>query len=78
MAANLPKLMYGYTTALSMSVLRNFDRSSGQYTNQKKVGHDESALTGSRTLESLYINPILDILERQNPESPFITSPTKK
>ncbi|KAJ5199254.1 hypothetical protein N7491_000190 [Penicillium cf. griseofulvum] len=41
------------------------------------VGHDESALTGSRTLESLYINPILDILDRQNPESPFITSPTK-
>ncbi|KAJ5317699.1 hypothetical protein N7508_002207 [Penicillium antarcticum] len=30
-----------------------------------------------RTLESLYINPILDVLERQNPESPFLTSATK-
>ncbi|KAF3027474.1 hypothetical protein E8E15_009795 [Penicillium rubens] len=41
------------------------------------VGHDESALTESRTLESLYINPILDVLERQNPDSAFISSPTK-
>ncbi|KAJ5145836.1 uncharacterized protein N7515_000400 [Penicillium bovifimosum] len=41
------------------------------------VGHDQSALTKSRTLESLYINPILDVLARQNPESPFVTSPTK-
>ncbi|CAI7577603.1 unnamed protein product [Penicillium crustosum] len=41
------------------------------------VGHDESALTESRTLESLYINPILDVLERQNPKSPFVSSPTK-
>ncbi|CAG8388631.1 unnamed protein product [Penicillium salamii] len=41
------------------------------------VGHDQSALTASRTLESLYINPILDVLERQNPESPFLSKPTK-
>ncbi|KAJ5177153.1 uncharacterized protein N7482_003030 [Penicillium canariense] len=41
------------------------------------VGHDQSALTPERTLQSLYINPILDILERQNPTSAFITSPTK-
>ncbi|KAJ5907089.1 uncharacterized protein N7473_004005 [Penicillium subrubescens] len=41
------------------------------------VGHDQSALTHERTLESLYINPILDILERQNPKSPFVTSPTR-
>ncbi|CAG7925534.1 unnamed protein product [Penicillium olsonii] len=41
------------------------------------VGHDQSALTASRTLESLYINPILDVLERQNPENPFVSKPTK-
>ncbi|PTU17775.1 hypothetical protein P175DRAFT_0504528 [Aspergillus ochraceoroseus IBT 24754] len=40
------------------------------------VGHDESSLTEERTLESLYINPILDVLERQNPKSRFLTSPT--
>ncbi|KAJ6110724.1 hypothetical protein N7486_002959 [Penicillium sp. IBT 16267x] len=41
------------------------------------VGHDQSALTAARTLESLYINPILDILNRQNPHSPFVTGPTR-
>jgi len=41
------------------------------------VGHDESSLTEERTFESLYINPILDILRRQNPASQFVSSPTK-
>ncbi|KAE8152505.1 hypothetical protein BDV25DRAFT_150985 [Aspergillus avenaceus] len=41
------------------------------------VGHDESSLTEERTLESLYINPMLDVLKRQNPQTPFVTSPTK-
>ncbi|KAJ5597004.1 hypothetical protein N7450_003462 [Penicillium hetheringtonii] len=41
------------------------------------VGHDESSLTYERTLENLYINPILDVLDRQNPDSPFLTAPTK-
>ncbi|PYH48849.1 uncharacterized protein BP01DRAFT_353150 [Aspergillus saccharolyticus JOP 1030-1] len=41
------------------------------------VGHDESSLTEKRTLESLYINPILDVLQRQNPTTRFVTSPTK-
>ena len=41
------------------------------------VGHERSALTESRTFESLYINPILDTLQRQNPtNSSFVTSPT--
>ncbi len=31
------------------------------------VGHERSALTTGRTFESLYINPILDTLHRQNP-----------
>ncbi|KAL9127706.1 MAG: hypothetical protein Q9217_003457 [Psora testacea] len=37
------------------------------------VGHERSALTRHRTFESLYINPILDILKRQNPDSTFLT-----
>lgn len=36
-----------------------------------QVGHDQLALTEERTLESLYLNPILDTLNRQNPESTF-------
>ncbi|KAF2125357.1 hypothetical protein P153DRAFT_370029 [Dothidotthia symphoricarpi CBS 119687] len=36
------------------------------------VGHEPSALTKHRTLESLYIEPILDTLQRMNPETPFV------
>jgi hypothetical protein len=31
------------------------------------VGHEQGALTTARTFEPLYINPILDVLKRQNP-----------
>lgn len=41
------------------------------------MGHDESSLTESRTLESLYINPMLEVLQSMNPTTPFVTSPTK-
>lgn len=33
------------------------------------VGHETSALTRNRTFESLYVRPILNVLERQNPRS---------
>ena len=42
------------------------------------VGHEESALTTARTFQSLYINPILDTLQRQNPSNPqFVSGPTQ-
>lgn len=41
------------------------------------VGHEQSALTPARTFQSLYINPIMDTLKRENPSSPFVTTPTK-
>lgn len=37
-----------------------------------QVGHEPSALTEKRTLESLYIQPILDTLHRLNPKTPFV------
>ncbi|KAJ4293667.1 hypothetical protein N0V90_008951 [Kalmusia sp. IMI 367209] len=40
------------------------------------VGHERQALTKERTLESLYINPILDTLHRQNPVTDFSSEPT--
>ncbi|KAH8676770.1 hypothetical protein BGZ60DRAFT_526197 [Tricladium varicosporioides] len=41
------------------------------------VGHEQSALTTTRTFESLYINPIMDVLKRQNPtNSKFLSSTT--
>ncbi|RMD43676.1 hypothetical protein DV735_g1486, partial [Chaetothyriales sp. CBS 134920] len=42
------------------------------------VGHEQSALTAERTFSSLYIAPILDTLERQNPTTPFISGSSTK
>ncbi|KAK2071411.1 hypothetical protein P8C59_005839 [Phyllachora maydis] len=42
------------------------------------VGHDESALSPSRTLDSLYLQPLLQVLRAQNPASPFVAGgPTR-
>ena len=35
------------------------------------VGHNTASLTRNRTFESLYINPLVEILERQNPNTDF-------
>ncbi|KAF8627626.1 hypothetical protein AX15_004323 [Amanita polypyramis BW_CC] len=35
------------------------------------VGHEQQALTTSRTFASLYVQPILSILQGQNPQTPF-------
>ncbi|KAF2280009.1 uncharacterized protein EI97DRAFT_498301 [Westerdykella ornata] len=44
------------------------------------VGHDTSSLTPTRTLQSLYLDPLLSTLHLLNPPptSPFTTSPTKR
>ena len=43
------------------------------YSDALHVGHMRSALTADRTLDALYLSPILDVLRRQNPESEFVT-----
>jgi hypothetical protein len=41
------------------------------------IGYEQGALCTARTFEHLYINPILDTMNRQNPKnSSFLTSPT--
>jgi hypothetical protein len=40
------------------------------------VGHEPSSLSPARTFQSLYIEPILSVLNRENPVSPFVTSKT--
>ncbi|KAL7625365.1 hypothetical protein AAE478_004582 [Parahypoxylon ruwenzoriense] len=35
------------------------------------VGHDTAALTPNRTFESLYVNPLVDLLNRTNPQAQF-------
>jgi len=47
------------------------------YNDTLYVGHETAALSDARTFESLYINPILDVLARQNPTgSSFVTGKT--
>lgn len=46
--------------------------------NEKKVGHEISALTPERTFASLYIDPIVDTINRQNPTTQFVSSSQTK
>lgn len=46
------------------------------YNDTLHVGHEESALTDARTFDSLYIQPILSVLKRQNPTSKFVGGQT--
>ncbi|KAL4787829.1 hypothetical protein BJX76DRAFT_267697 [Aspergillus varians] len=64
-----------FYTALSQGCI-SVEADVWLYNGTLHVGHEESALTDERTFESLYINPILDVLERQNPKSKFLTGPT--
>lgn len=41
------------------------------------VGHEQSALTSNRTLDSLYIQPILSVLHAQNPNTTFAPFKTR-
>ncbi|ODH51054.1 hypothetical protein GX48_02839 [Paracoccidioides brasiliensis] len=47
------------------------------YDGELLVGHDQSSLTRSRTLQSLYIDPIMDVLRRQNPHNPYLSEETR-
>lgn len=38
------------------------------------VGHDTASLTRNRTFRSLYVNPLVEILDRQNPQTEFNNS----
>lgn len=46
------------------------------YNDSLHVGHEESALTSARTLDALYIQPLLSVLHRQNPNSTYLTPGT--
>ncbi|KAK0668839.1 hypothetical protein QBC41DRAFT_356263 [Cercophora samala] len=41
------------------------------FNNELLVGHDLASLQANRTFESLYVNPIVNILEKQNPKTPY-------
>ncbi|KAG8628545.1 hypothetical protein KVT40_004418 [Elsinoe batatas] len=58
-------------TALSVGAV-SVESDVWLYNGTLYVGHEPSALTPQRTFQSLYINPLVSILEAQNPPSPFI------
>lgn len=41
------------------------------------IGHEQAALSTARTFDGLYIQPILRTLRTTNPNSSFVTSPTR-
>lgn len=45
-------------------------------THYDQVGHEISALNSARTIDSLYIQPILSVLKAQNPNTSYVSSPT--
>jgi hypothetical protein len=65
-----------FYTALSVGAI-SIEADVWLYNGTLFIGHEQGALTKSRTFESLYINPILDVLKRQNPDSKFLTAPTR-
>ncbi|KAK5728430.1 hypothetical protein LTR15_001566 [Elasticomyces elasticus] len=47
------------------------------YNETLHIGHEQAALTSERTFDSLYIQPILSVLRVQNPNSSFLSAPTR-
>ncbi|KAF8246592.1 hypothetical protein K440DRAFT_602251 [Wilcoxina mikolae CBS 423.85] len=41
------------------------------------IGHDTSSLSPNRTFDSLYIQPLVGLLQRQNPRSAFVPQDTR-
>ncbi|KAH8662470.1 PLC-like phosphodiesterase [Xylariales sp. PMI_506] len=66
-----------FLSALSVGAI-SIEADVWLYNGTLHIGHEQSALTNTRTFESLYINPILEVLQRQNPNSTFLTTgPTR-
>ena len=43
---------------------------------QREVGHELAALTPARTFASLYVDPLLKIIQGQNPKDSFTQNQT--
>lgn len=65
-----------FYTALSVGCI-SVESDVWLYNGTLYVGHGPSSLSPARTFQSLYIEPILWVLNRENPVSPFVTSKTR-
>ncbi|KAI0652252.1 hypothetical protein C8Q79DRAFT_1005469 [Trametes meyenii] len=62
-------------TALSLGV-SSVEADVSLFNGTLYVGHESAALTPDRTLDSLYIQPLLQILKKQNPRNAFTVNST--
>jgi hypothetical protein len=48
----------------------------GLICSSRKVGHEEAALTPNRTFHSLYVDPLVSLIQKQNPKDQFTVNQT--
>ncbi|KAK5683124.1 hypothetical protein LTS10_004655 [Elasticomyces elasticus] len=65
-----------FYSALSVGAL-SIEADVWLYNETLHIGHEQAALTNERTFDSLYIQPILSVLRAQNPNSSFLSAPTR-
>ena len=61
------------TLFVSSSIARNI---SHQLSTDSQIGHEMAALTPDRTFASLYVNPLVSLIEGQNPQTQFTVGQT--
>jgi hypothetical protein len=59
-----------FWTALSVGCV-SIEADVWLYNSTLHVGHEEAALTDTRTFDTLYIQPILSVLQQTNPSTPY-------
>ena len=66
-----------FWTALSVGAI-SIEADVWLFNDTLLVGHEEAALTPARTLQSLYIDPIITVLQQTNPSSSPYISPSSR
>ncbi|KAK0324573.1 hypothetical protein LTR82_004278 [Friedmanniomyces endolithicus] len=65
-----------FYSALSVGAL-SVEADVWLYNGTLHIDHEQGALTNERTFDDLYIQPILSVVRAQNPNSSFLTAPTR-
>ena len=68
--------LYNGTLYVSRMNSENDDGSPKLTLPRAQIGHENAALTSDRTLDSLYIQPLLKILTEVNPQNAFTVNST--
>ncbi|KAJ8494625.1 hypothetical protein ONZ51_g2230 [Trametes cubensis] len=71
----MPKMIHSHNDSLSYGVA-SVEADVSLYNGTLYIGHENAALTSDRTLDSLYIQPLLKILTEVNPQNAFTVNST--